>query len=37
MKKPAKAKSKKPQVRVRDLKPAKEAKGGVKTISFYKE
>jgi hypothetical protein len=28
MKKPAKTKSKKPQVKVRDLKPAKDQKGG---------
>jgi hypothetical protein len=28
MKKPAKTKSTKPQVKVRDLKPAKDAKGG---------
>jgi hypothetical protein len=31
MKQPAKTKSKKPNIKVRDLKPAKDAKGGIKT------
>jgi hypothetical protein len=37
MKKPAKTKSAKPQIKVRDLKSRKDAKGGVKTIPWSKD